>query len=117
MSEAAFRARISALATGAGGLAAIGAALRLRRDGIAAPPDVQRRLYEVLAALDIPPLDHLDAAQAARLSDVVSSVLRHALELLDNPVRPAGWNHTDAALLEAQGASSRMVAHLIAHAA
>lgn len=106
MSEAAFRSRIGTLATGAGALAAIGAALRLRRDGVAAPADVQRRLDEVLAALDMPPLDSLDAGEAARLSEVVSSVLRHALELHDNPARPAGWNHTDPALLEAQGASS-----------
>src|SRR5215468_2246643 len=117
MSEAAFRSRIGALATSAGALAAIGAALRLRRDGVAAPADVQRRLDEVLAALDIPPLDALDAAQASRVSEIVSSVLRHALELLDNPVRPAGWNHTDTALLEAQGSASRMVVHLIARAA
>src|SRR5260221_12705415 len=117
MSEATFRARIGALATGAGALAAIGAALRLRRDGVAAPPDVQQRLDEVLATLDMPPLDSLDAGQAARLSEVVTSLLRHALELLDNPGRPAGWNPTDAALLEAPGASSPMGVHPIARAA
>ena len=51
MSEAAFRSCIGTLATSVGALAAIGAALRLRRDGATAPADVQRRLDEVLAAL------------------------------------------------------------------
>lgn len=53
----------------------------------------------------------------ARLSDLIGSILRHALELLDNPTRSAGWNHSDPALLEAQGKSSRTIPHLIAAAA
>jgi SAM-dependent methyltransferase len=117
MSEAALRSRIGALATAAGALAAIGAALRLRRDGVVAPAEVQQRLDEVLAAIETPPLNSLDAGQVARLSDLIGAILRHALELLDNPTRPPGWNHTDPALLEAQGGGSRMVPHLIATAA
>ncbi len=117
MSEAALRTRIGGLAPAVGALAAIGAALRLRRDGAAAPAVVQQRLDEALAALDAPPLDGLDAGQTARLCDLVGMILRHALELLDNPARPPGWNHTDPALLEAQGGGSRMVVHRIAAAA
>jgi len=117
MSEAALRTRIGGLAPAAGALAAIGAALRLRLDGAAAPAEVQQRLDAVLAALDIPPLDGLDAGQTTRLCDLVGMILRHALDLLDNPMRPPGWNHTDPALLEAQGGGSRMVPHLIAAAA
>src|SRR5262245_37556438 len=100
MSEAALRSRIAGLAPAAGALAALGAALRLRRDGAAAPPAVQQHLDAVLAALGAPPLDGLDAAQTARLCDLATMILRHALELLDNPARPTGWNHGDPALLE-----------------
>ena len=75
MSEAALRTRIGDLAPAAGALAAIGAALRLRRDGAAAPAEVQQRLDEVLAALGTPPLDSLDAAQTARLCDLVGAIL------------------------------------------
>ena len=117
MSEAALRTRIGGLAPAAGALAAIGAALQLRRDGAAAPAEVEQHLDAVLAALDIPPLDRLDAGQTARLCDLVIMILRHALELLDNPTRPPDWNHTDPALLEAQGSASRFVVHLIAGAA
>jgi SAM-dependent methyltransferase len=117
MSEAALRSRIGELAPAAGALGAIGAALRLRRDGSAAPAEVQQRLDEVLAVLGAPPLDSLDAGQTARLCDLVGAILRHALELLDNPARPPGWNHADPALLDAQGGGSRMVPHLIAAAA
>src|SRR5215813_2506376 len=67
MSEAALRSRIGELAPSAGALAAIGAALRLRRDGSAAPIEVQQRLDEALAVLGAPPLDGLDAGQTARL--------------------------------------------------
>src|SRR5262249_13399599 len=76
-----------------------------------------QHLEAVLAALDMPPLDDLDAHQAARLCDLAGAILRHALELLDNPARPPGWNHSDPALLEAQGGGSRVVPHLIAAAA
>jgi hypothetical protein len=117
MSEAALRSRIAGLAPAAGALAAIGAALRLRRDGAVAPAEVQQRLDSVLAVLGTPPLDSLDAGQTARLCDLVGAILRHALELLDNPARPPGWNHTDPALLEAQGGSSRLVPHMIVAAA
>jgi hypothetical protein len=88
MSEAVLRSRIAGLAPAAGALAAFGAALRLRRDGTAAPPAVQRHLDEVLAAFGAPPLDSLDAGQTARLCDLATMILRHALELLDNPSRP-----------------------------
>jgi precorrin-6B methylase 2 len=117
MSEAALRTRIGGLASAAGALAAIGAALRLRRDGTVSPAAVQQRLDEVLEALDIPPLDSLDDGQIARLTDLVGVILRHALELFDSPARQPGWNHTDSALLEAQGGASRLVVHLIATAA
>jgi precorrin-6B methylase 2 len=117
MSEAALRSRVVELAPAVGALAAIGAALRLRRDGDVAPAEVQQPLDNVLAVLGTPPMDSLDAGQAARLCNLASAILRHALELLDNPTRPPGWNHTDPALLEAQGGSSRVVPHLIAAAA
>jgi SAM-dependent methyltransferase len=117
MSEAAFHAKIAELAPAAGGLAVLGAALRLRRDGKEAPRALQPALDEVLAMLGAPPLDGLEGEAPSRLCDRIAALLRHALDLLDNPARPTGWSFTDAALLEAQGGSSRLVPHLIAAAA
>src|SRR5262249_57899905 len=98
MSEVAFRSRIVELAPAVGALAAIGAALRLRRDGVVAPAEVQQPLDNVLAVLGTPPVDSLDAGQAARLCNLVGTILRHALELLHNPARPPGWERTRPAL-------------------
>jgi SAM-dependent methyltransferase len=117
MSEAEFQAKIAELAPAAGALAALGAALRLRRDGAAAPAALEPALEQVLAAIGAPPLDTLGRDAADRLCDRVAALLRHALDLFDQPARPPGWSFTDAALLEAQGGSSRLVPHLIAAAA
>jgi hypothetical protein len=53
MSEAALRTRIGSLAPAAGALPATGSALHLRRDGAAAPAEVEQHLDAFLAALDI----------------------------------------------------------------
>src|SRR5262249_48954412 len=89
-------------------LAALGAALRLRQRGERAPPEVQAPLDDVLAALGVASLADLDAGQCTRLADLCTLHLRHAMELFENPGRPAGWNHTDPALLEAQGRASHL---------
>ena len=104
----ALRTRISGLAPASGALAAIVAALHLRRDGAVAPAEVEQHLYAVLAGLDIPPLENLDTGQTD-----------HAPRggIARQPPTPPGWNHTDPALLEAQGSASRFVVHLIAGAA
>jgi 2-polyprenyl-3-methyl-5-hydroxy-6-metoxy-1,4-benzoquinol methylase len=46
----------------------------------------------------------------------VTTMLRQAMELVENPGRGGGWVYTDPAIIEGQGASSAMVAQLIAKA-
>jgi 2-polyprenyl-3-methyl-5-hydroxy-6-metoxy-1,4-benzoquinol methylase len=45
-----------------------------------------------------------------------TTMLRQAMELIDDPVRPGGWYYTDPQILQGQGASSVIVAQLIAGA-
>ena len=45
-----------------------------------------------------------------------TTMLRQALDLIDDPVRPGGWYYTDPRIIQGQGASSAIVAQLIAGA-
>ena len=45
-----------------------------------------------------------------------TTMLRQAMDLIDDPVRPGGWYYTDPQILQGQGASSVIVAQLIAGA-
>ena len=117
MSETQFRAELERLAVAANSLAAIGAALRLRRDGVAAPAAVASLLDDAVREAGVPALDTLGLREIDRFVAVVNFHLRHALELFTNPSRVPIWNHDDPELLEAQGVMSRSVVPMIAAAA
>ena len=85
MAESDFRAKIVALAPSAQALAAIGAALQLRRDGATAPAEVQGLLDNAIKQLGLPAPRDLDAPEIDRLVAMVNFHLRHALELFTNP--------------------------------
>ena len=117
MAEAEYKTKIGSLAQSTHALAAIGAVLRLRHEGIEPPTEVRLLLEEAIAQMGLPSPDELDAGEIERLVTAVDFHLRHAGELFGQPARPPGWDHADPNLLEAQGAMSRAVVHMIAAAA
>jgi SAM-dependent methyltransferase len=96
------------------GLAAIGAALRLRREALEVPPEVARRLHDVVAALVPGGLGELDQAQVSASLASVTHALQETRDLLDGLERPAVWQVRDPAMLQAQGQASRVVVRHLA---
>jgi SAM-dependent methyltransferase len=93
-------------------LAAVGASLRLRRDGGSIEPERGLRLDAVLEALGIRELvNGLDEQEASSLLGLVASFLGQAGDLVAHPGR-AGWDHEDADILVAQGATSTLLARV-----
>src|SRR5262245_52449328 len=100
------------------GLAALGAALRLRQGKVTAHPDVDARLTEAVATLLPGGLDGLDQEQTAAALNLVTFALEEARDLFEKPDRPPAWKVRDPAMLHAQGQASRAIVHgLIALAA
>jgi hypothetical protein len=93
------------------GLAALGAALRLRQGNVTAHPDVDARLADAVAALLPGGLDGLDRDQTAAALNLVTFALEEARDLFERPDRPPAWEVRDPAMLEAQGQASRAIVH------
>jgi precorrin-6B methylase 2 len=94
-------------------LAALGAELRLRRDGTRIEARVRDRLREVVAGLAPGLLDSTNAEQEAVCLAFVQAFFRQALDLLENPARAPGWTYEDPVVLQAMGQASRRVVHAI----
>src|SRR5260370_35763801 len=91
------------------GLAAIGAALRLRQGKIEADPEVEARLADVIEALLPDGLDWLDQDQISAALALVNFAMEEARELIEQPDWPPGWVVRDPARLQTQGWPSRNV--------
>jgi precorrin-6B methylase 2 len=109
MQFSAFQAELRRMGEVARGLAAIGAALRLRQRKIEAHPDVEARLTDVIAALLPDGLDWLDQDQISAALALVNFPMAEARDLFEQPDRPPGWVVRDPAMLQAQGQVSRNV--------
>ena len=113
---------LRAMGNAARGLAAIGAALRLRQDARegakedarAVDPEVARRLRDVVAAVIPGGLGELEPEQVSALLASVTHALEEARDLLDHPERPPVWQVRDPAMLQAQGQASRSVVRRLA---
>ena len=88
------------------GLAAIGAALRLRDGGAQADPAIAAALREVAGALGARPVAGLTEEDARQALGLIRTFFIEAKDLLDDPARPAGWTFDDPAILQGIGASS-----------
>src|SRR5438128_6960035 len=105
------------LVTQAEALAAVVARLKLDASGEPGDPEVTAQLDRVLDLIDATDLrTDLDERERTTVIGHVTTMLRQAMDLIDDPVRPRGWYYTDPQILQAQGASSVIVAQLIADA-
>jgi SAM-dependent methyltransferase len=94
-------------------LAALGATLRLRREGGTADPRVRELLDKVVAGIDPHLFDDGDPKAEASVLAIIQSYFRQAQDLLENPTRPPGWTYDDPVVLQAQGQGSRRIVHAI----
>ena len=95
-------------------LAALGAELRLRQDGLAGDPQLRPLLTEAVRTLDPRWLEHKDVNERAAALALIRTVLRQSLDMLENPARPPGWSIEDPQILQTQGQLSRIVVRGIA---
>ena len=105
------------LLTQAEALAALVARLKLDAVGEPGDPDVAAQLDRVLDAIGASDLcASLDERERTTVIGHATTWLRQAMELIDDPLRPGGWFYTDPQIIRGQGASSVMVAQLVAGA-
>jgi SAM-dependent methyltransferase len=99
-------------------LAALAARMKLDALGEAGDPDVRAALDKVVSALTVPGLfDGLDETEGRSTIGLVTSFLKQALDLIEDPGRSGGWVYTDPVVLQSQGQSSGAVPPLIASVA
>jgi SAM-dependent methyltransferase len=97
-------------------LSALGAELTLRQQGVQAPPEIAAALRGVTDAAGLGDLDDLTPQQQMMAAAIVRLAISHAVDLLGEPARPAGWAYTDPVILEGWGRGSMMVPPIIAAA-
>jgi precorrin-6B methylase 2 len=94
-------------------LAALGAELRARTEGINVPPEVRRLLGDVTTALGPDLLADVSAEEMGVIAASIRTYFIQAADLLDDPGREPGWVFEDPVLLQSQGGGSASVARLI----
>jgi hypothetical protein len=92
------------LMTGAEAAAALAARMKLEALDEAGDTDVRAVLDRVVSALVAPGLfEELDDIQREGIVGTVTSFLKQALELIENPGRAGEWVYTDPVVLQSQG--------------
>jgi 2-polyprenyl-3-methyl-5-hydroxy-6-metoxy-1,4-benzoquinol methylase len=105
------------LITQAEALAGLVARLKLDASGERGDPEVAAQLDRVLELIGSTDLcANLDERERATVIGHATTMLRQAMDLIEDPVRPGGWYYTDPQIIQGQGASSVIVAQLIAGA-
>ena len=98
-------------------LGAVTAYLRMGEEGKEADPALRERIERIVDLLDArDALSGLSDQERSIVTSFARSYMRQALELMDEPFRPNSWTHSDATILQAQGAASAIVARLVAEA-
>jgi len=90
-------------------VAVIGVELRLRRERLSGDPRVRPLLQEVVHHIDPELLDGLDANQEQATLALIRTSFHQAIDLMENPAHPPGWNCEDPIVLEFQGQVSRLI--------
>jgi SAM-dependent methyltransferase len=87
-------------------LAALGAELRLRREG-ACTTAMRTLLRKAVQQIDSKAFDEITSDQESVALAVIDSFFRQSTDLLESPCRPPGWSYTDPVILNGQGLTSR----------
>ena len=90
-------------------LAALGAELRLRQEGLEGDPRVRALLHDVVNAVDPLLLGGADADREATVLALIQTIFRQAADLLENPARTPAWSYQDPIILQSQGQVSRLI--------
>jgi hypothetical protein len=90
MSVETFMQQLHALNSSLETLAAIGAELRLRRDGLTGDSRVRALLQDVVYRVDPTVLDGINPSQAQAALGLIRTSFRQAMDLLENPERAPG---------------------------
>src|SRR5258706_8639575 len=90
-------------------LAALGAELRWRQEGLEGDARVRALLHEVVNALDLQLLDGVDPDREASVLALIQTIFRQAVDLFENPGRVPAWTHQDPIILQSQGQVSRLI--------
>ena len=98
-------------------LAALGAELRVRQEGLTIDPRVRQGLLDIVAGLAPGSLPTRGPNEEAVTLAFIQAFFRQALDLLENPGRAPGWTYTDPVVLQAMGQASRRVVHAISELA
>jgi SAM-dependent methyltransferase len=98
----------SRLQAAAEAYAAVGG-LASTSDDAAASDEIVAAYEAVLAAAGVPDPRQLPSPQRATVAAAVRSGFAQAADILNAPTRGAGWQYTDAAILEGQGRASAIV--------
>lgn len=100
-------------------MAALGAVLRARAEGLELAPEVAPILAEVAALVGVgeAEVEGLPAAQLRAAAGFAQSFLRQAEDLVAAPDRGPGWAYDDPVVLQSQGRGSMLVAGVIARIA
>ena len=81
------------LIAGGEAVAALAARMKLDALGEAGDPDVRAALDKVVSALTVPGLfDGLDETERRSMIGLVTSFLKQALDLIEDPGRSGGWS-------------------------
>lgn len=112
-----FMRQLQALNSSLEAMAAIGAELRLRWDGLGGDPRVRALLQDVVHRIDPSILDEINPTQGQAALGLIRTSFRQALDLLENPERAPGWVYEDPVVLESQGQASRLIVRGIKTAA
>jgi SAM-dependent methyltransferase len=88
-------------------LAALGAELRVRQDGLSPPRAVREQLHEIIRCVEPDMLADVTVDQEATALAIIASFFRQATDLLENPERPPGWSYRDPVVINGQGMTSR----------
>lgn len=107
MSFQALMSAVHRLCASMDALAAVGAELRLRRQGLPVSPQMREGLTRVLSGIDPILLDGVTADQEATALAIIDSFFRQATDLLENPGRSPGWSYRDPVIISGQGMTSR----------
>jgi SAM-dependent methyltransferase len=90
-------------------LAALGAELRLRQEGLAGDPRVRPLLRDAVKAVDPRLVDGIDPDREATVLALIQTIFRQAADLLESPGRAPAWSYQDPIILQSQGQLSRLI--------